>query len=83
MAAQTAGINTISTVGYRQLPCPVCSHWLKIRIYPHAMDRQYKCHSCHSPVSIEVIEQEENITINTSVTTAVKTNLKYALKKAK
>lgn len=86
--AQIAGIASFTNDGYRNLSCPLCGGFLKVKIYasPINDERKYKCTRCKSRLSLEIIETDEvnelgSVKINLSVTSAVKSNILMRLKK--
>lgn len=86
--AEVKGIASVTNNGYRNLSCPLCGYFLKIRLYPSPIKekRKYKCPCCKSKLYVEVIEEDEvngdgSFTVNISATSAVKTKQKMILKR--
>lgn len=86
--AEVKGIASVTNNGYRNLSCPLCGYFLKIKIYPSSIKekKEYKCSRCKSKLYVEVIEEDEvngdgSIKVNISVTSPVNSKQKIILKK--
>lgn len=86
--AEVAGIASVTNNGYRNLSCPLCGYFLKIKIYPSSLKekKEYKCPRCKSKLYIEVIEEDEvngdgSFKVSISASTAIKSRQKMILKK--
>lgn len=78
--AEVAGIKSFTKDKYRQIPCPLCTYWQKIKIYPYSMqlNNPIRCKRCNAKLILEINESDEfngnkTVKINLSVTTSVKT----------
>lgn len=84
--AEVSRVASISQYGYKNLSCPFCGYFLKVKIVPgHTTKENYTCKRCKSKLTMELVEEDSfnndgSIRINLSVSSAVKTDYKLKLK---
>lgn len=84
--AHIAGVASIAKEGYKDLRCPFCGYFLKVKIMPgYTVKENYTCKRCNSKLALEFVEEDEtnqdgSIKINLSITSAVRTDYKLRLK---
>ncbi len=79
--AEIANIASFTKDGYRNLSCPLCGYFLKVRVFLKSANekRIYKCTRCKSKLVLELIETDPTnsdggIKIGLSITSAVNPN---------
>lgn len=85
--AQIANIASFTKDGYRNLSCPLCGYFLKVKVFLRSdKEKRYKCTRCKSKLVLEMIEADESnndgsLRINLSITSAVNSNVIMRLNK--
>lgn len=85
--AEVANVASFTKYGYRNLSCPLCGYFLKIKIFLNSNKKEkYKCTRCKSKLVLEIIEADENngdgsIKVGLSITSAVNSNIIMRLNK--
>ena len=76
--AEVAGISSVTKNGYRNLSCPFCGLFMKVKIVPgNTKSETHICKRCKSKLEL-VLEEETNgdgsIKVNLCITSAIKTD---------
>lgn len=75
--AEIANIASFTKDGYRNLSCPLCGYFLKVKVFLSSNKKEkYKCTRCKSKLVLEIIETDESngggsISVSLSITSAV------------
>jgi DNA-directed RNA polymerase subunit RPC12/RpoP len=84
--AEIANIASFTKDGYRNLSCPLCGYFLKVKMFLNSTseERKYKCKRCKSKLALEYMETDEvnvdgGIKIGLSITSAVNSTISMRL----